>query len=721
MTSNEELQQQLDALRAEMHQLRAQLAAPAPAEAPYRVLTRRNLLRTAPVVALGGALAAMATTPAAAATGGPLLLGKPNSADAVTELASPLTLDGALTVNAGMWADAITLTGINLNSGGDAAVTIQQQGGGLSLEVFGGISEEPHSGPAIVAIAHGNTAITAVADDTAVRFSTATDFGTAIAASSEGGSTITAVSTSTTATSDAVTIDYAGTSRALYAQSHNPTNINGTVTGVNEGHGTGVWGEQRNNTGAGIGVVGVGGSQGRGAQFTGGAAQARLVPGTAAHPPDDGKDGRRVRRQRRTAVVLHQGICRLDCCRLEAARMTRRFTDDLQPAGHSPGTARVRSCGRCGGNECDRQGSGDDMDADETVRYEALQAQLDVMRDELGRLREQLAGSAAAPGSASTVLTRRNLLRAAPVVAVGGALAAIATSPAAAAAGNPVVLGQANTSGSATTSITGGQKSPDAPAVSYSGGVVGDWLLLGNPLGGNQVQSATTDGDPLLRTFSLDCYAAEFVAGAGNALASGGHDLLHVQAFGPGNGITIEATDHTYPNLDGTFTTETSDGIDITGGEGTGVDVTISSGVAFAATAQDGQAFVASGTSATTAKDAVTIDYAGTSRALYAQSHNPTNINGTVTGVNEGHGTGVWGEQRNNTGSGFGLVGVGGAQGRGARLSGGAAAAQMVPSTAAGHPTTGKAGDFFVDASVRLWFCTKASSGSVAAAWRQLA
>jgi hypothetical protein len=240
---------------------------------------------------MGGALAAMAAAPAAAATGDPLLLGKNNNADATTELSSALTLNGPLTVNGGMWADAITMTGINLNSGGDGAVTIQQQGGGLSLEVFGGFSEEPHSGPAIVAIAHGNVAITANADDTPVRFSTATAFGTAIAASSEGGSTITAVSTSTTATTDAVTIDYEGTSRALYAQSHNPANINGTVTGVNEGHGIGVWGEQRNNTGPGIGVVGVGGTQGRGSQFTGGVAQTRLVPGTAATHPTTGKTG----------------------------------------------------------------------------------------------------------------------------------------------------------------------------------------------------------------------------------------------------------------------------------------------------------------------------------------------------------------------------------------------------------------------------------------------
>jgi hypothetical protein len=92
-----------------------------------------------------------------------------------------------------------------------------------------------------------------------------------------------------------------------------------------------------------------------------------------------------------------------------------------------------------------------------------------------------------------------------------------------------------------------------------------------------------------------------------------------------------------------------------------------------------------------------------------------------VTGVNEGHGIGVWGEQRNNTGSGFGVVGVAGSQGRGAQFTGGAAAVRMVPSSASTHPATGKVGDFFVDASARLWFCQKASSGGTQATWRQLA
>src|SRR4051794_35367180 len=217
MATNEQLQAQLDALHEEMRELRAQLAGAGTrtesAAEPAGLMSRRHLLRAAPVVALGGAVAALVAapaTPAAAATGDPLLLGENNHAGATTELDSALTLDGPLTVNNGMWADAITLPGINLNSGGPAAVTIQQMAGGTSLDVAGGFGGEPRSGPAIVAHAAGNVAVTANAGDAAERFSPATNYGTGLQATADAGSAIVATTTAATATHDAVTIDYAG-------------------------------------------------------------------------------------------------------------------------------------------------------------------------------------------------------------------------------------------------------------------------------------------------------------------------------------------------------------------------------------------------------------------------------------------------------------------------------------------------------------------------------
>ncbi|BEP15846.1 hypothetical protein acdb102_41570 [Acidothermaceae bacterium B102] len=152
-----------------------------------------------------------------------------------------------------------------------------------------------------------------------------------------------------------------------------------------------------------------------------------------------------------------------------------------------------------------------------------------------------------------------------------------------------------------------------------------------------------------------------------------------------------------------------------------GLEVDTQGGTSISATTQTGQAIVAGTTDPTATQDAVTVSYAGTSRALYAESTSATNINGTITGVNDGEGIGVWGEHKNPTTAGVGVAGVGGAHGRGGHFVGGAANVRLVPATAATHPTTGHAGDLFVDSSARLWFCQKAASVSTPAVWKQLA
>jgi hypothetical protein len=290
MATNEELQRQLDALQAEVRLLRTHLRSSEPVhEDPQpSLLTRRGLLRAAPIAGIGVAVAAMSTTPAAAATGQPFVLGQDNHADATTELNSALVLDGEVTVNNTLNATSLSMPGVEIVSGGSVVLDGM---GNTTLRVYGGGSEIPTSGEAIVASAAGNVAITAIASDAPQRWADAWNLGTALVASAENGTAIAAESTASGTDKDAVTISYAGTSRAFYAQSHNPTNINGTVTGVNEGLGIGVWGEQRNDTGNGFGVVGVGGKLGRGAQFTGGVAAVRMVPSSASTHPTTGKVG----------------------------------------------------------------------------------------------------------------------------------------------------------------------------------------------------------------------------------------------------------------------------------------------------------------------------------------------------------------------------------------------------------------------------------------------
>ena len=342
---------------------------------------------------------------------------------------------------------------------------------------------------------------------------------------------------------------------------------------------------------------------------------------------------------------------------------------------------------------------------------EELLGQLEALRAEVDRLRQAVNGTPA-EGTPTRVLSRRNLLRAAPIAAIGGAVAAMAATPAAAAVGDPVLIGHANVGAGSTTQLTGGTPAgqggvptTSAPAAEVVGGLATDWLESAGVIIGSNIGAAlNVDASFLLGP------AASFHGAAAPILhGDQGIDAVHIDATGDGTGLTITMGD-------GSFDPEFGD-VEVLAG--VGIKVTTAAGEAVQASSD--QTVVALTSSSTdTSSDAMTIDYAGASRAFYAQSHNGTNINGTVTGVNEGHGTGVWGEQRNNTGSGFGVVGVGGSQGRGAQFTGGAAAVRLVPSAAATHPTTGKVGDLMVDSTSRLWFCTKAASGAVPATWKQI-
>jgi hypothetical protein len=100
-----------------------------------------------------------------------------------------------------------------------------------------------------------------------------------------------------------------------------------------------------------------------------------------------------------------------------------------------------------------------------------------------------------------------------------------------------------------------------------------------------------------------------------------------------------------------------------------------------------------------------------------------------IYGENNGNGHGVAGRSyapSGKLGSGVGVLGESGtglgvkgasATGRGASFSGGAAAIQLIPSTASVHPKAGLAGDVFVDKTGRLWFCTKTGA---TATWKRV-
>jgi hypothetical protein len=330
----------------------------------------------------------------------------------------------------------------------------------------------------------------------------------------------------------------------------------------------------------------------------------------------------------------------------------------------------------------------------------------DVLAQELATLRAEVARLRARVEPAEEGLSRRHLLRAAPAVALGGALAAIAgATPASAAVGDAVLQGEDNHYGTGTTALFGGDPSNNLAALDVTGGTRADIAAIGAAAlpSGDAVLSVTaqpmSSSDPGPGHPAVTIFGGEVVGPYHNT----GKPALRVETEGPAAALEVNISD-------GFISPGGSSGPAVNV-PGTGIQVTSESSTAVTV-------FVAD---ATTSHDAVTITYAGTSRAFYAISSSATNINGTVTGVNKGHGIGVWGEQQNNTVSGIGVVGLAGSLGRGGQFQGGAAAVRLVPATASTHPTTGKVGDVFVDSAARIWFCTHASSGSSSATWRQVA
>ena len=150
-------------------------------------------------------------------------------------------------------------------------------------------------------------------------------------------------------------------------------------------------------------------------------------------------------------------------------------------------------------------------------------------------------------------------------------------------------------------------------------------------------------------------------------------------------------------------------------------DAGVGYGVAGDSTAASGQTWGVSGHSASTAGHGVSGWATATSGATFGvtgQSDSPAGV-GSL-GLAAGGATGVMGYSGSYpspdalpaTGV-YGLAALDG--GRGGVFGGNAAQLRLLPSGAATHPGSGQAGDLFVDASHRLWFCKGGST------WKQIA
>lgn len=351
---NDGLSPEIDALRAQVNQLQAALAAvtaqletlTATSAAtttqvphqptseptidlrdPARGLSRRRLLTRVPAaVAAGVGVTALAgvleAAPAAATTGVPMIVGGENDGGgATTALRSPgqpIVLQiGDEPVWTTLGASKVALR--DVTGPDEPMVDVQWEDLGIqgmgSVRINGGLDQPflrveginwRHVGsggsPAIHASSVASAAVIATADpgDAPVEgFQTpgtgvdasATSTGTGVRARSEAGSALLASTSSTSSTTDAVAVTNAGKGRAFMATSTNPANDVGAVTGVNRGTGAGVWGTQANPDATGAAVVGWASTKGRGGRFRGGAAAVTLVPSQTAWHPYSGQAG----------------------------------------------------------------------------------------------------------------------------------------------------------------------------------------------------------------------------------------------------------------------------------------------------------------------------------------------------------------------------------------------------------------------------------------------
>jgi hypothetical protein len=311
---------------------------------------------------------------------------------------------------------------------------------------------------------------------------------------------------------------------------------------------------------------------------------------------------------------------------------------------------------------------------------------------------------------------RRDLLRHLPVAAVGVVAAGtVLAQPASAADGAPVYQGRSNT-GSKTTTIRTTSNTSAAPstALAVTGGLDVDTidaftvsaLTLSAQGLGSEGLVVTAGGDGSGGTVVASRFIGDVDGRYGNV---GGSPVIVVDGV-TGPLVDIDLKDGIAGNETGDPHKTPGTGIRVRGQHlATGIDIEVGSGA---------PALQAKQTDAASTSPVINVTNVGTGRTVYAESSSTTSRNAVITGTANGPGSGVWGQHNGPTGQ--GITGVS-THGAGGRFQGGAANLRLVPSTASTHPTSGVAGDLFVDKSGRLWYCTKGSSGSAAAKWKQLA
>ncbi|PRY12532.1 hypothetical protein [Kineococcus rhizosphaerae] len=366
------------------------------------------------------------------------------------------------------------------------------------------------------------------------------------------------------------------------------------------------------------------------------------------------------------------------------------------------------------------------MSQSDAQRIDELERTVTELVQQLQRDRPAVADGS--PGG--NARSSRRAVLAVPLALAAGAVASVATArPAAAAAGNPVLMGKENDSDGVATGLLG--------PLYVSGQVsVGDATFQDDeirfplPTGGSSLSRGTLSirvpADEVPQLVYLTTHRADSWGTAPELSVRGGRGPF-LQVTGEELGrwdVTGETAVSVASTEAPALVVRGNDGVRHEFGPvdrdvptpGVGIDTAAGIGVGIRTASGGGQAMVATTTGKDSGADSVVVDNAGRGRAFLATSSNPVNDKGAVTGVNNGTGAGVWGHQPNVASTEAAVVGWSeGTAGRGGRFRGKAAQVRLMPGPNPTHPPSGLVGDLHVDSTGRLWFCKGATN------WKQLA
>ncbi|PRY14116.1 hypothetical protein CLV37_107235 [Kineococcus rhizosphaerae] len=401
--------------------------------------------------------------------------------------------------------------------------------------------------------------------------------------------------------------------------------------------------------------------------------------------------------------------------------------------------------------------------------HEECVQRLSAMQEQIDRLLEAIATSAAAPapaapttdqgtvtapagGSGGEAFSSRRRFLGAGAAALGGLAVGQLQAPtsAQAATGASMVLGRTNTAG-ATTTLNGPS---GAPALTLIGGAddrgynqqaleaqgnvrirqspSGTALLVDGGEGWEYSSGVAESGSGAQPDTTMIVRGATYYSSSETHWSSSEGEIgamglevtakanTAISAYASNGTSTSESDENPTPTTAVVPGTALQVGAD-EGGTGILVQsggITVAKGTVVLAEgleARNGGVVVAGGS----AQDNVTSTATGTGRAVYGLATGVSSTAGAVTGEHRGKGAGVWGHQAAPAASAAEAAVVGySVNGRGARFRGALAQVQLTPATAAAPPATGVAGDFFVDKTSRVWFCR--STSTTKADWQQV-